>query len=235
MVIWGFRRSQLIRDFNDHQDVIKNGEVIFSREYLNAALKPHSWVQVVFASSSRSELGQEPRRYRTWEGTLTVKGARVVSVTTPGFENHNTEMAKIDPNNPNQIAFYTQTRGRGDVMLIELVGANLNTEFDIHLDSQSRYYGQTSSNSADFKVSLKSMPDGRLEHELEEWTHTDKVILQKVNRDGKREQAFQYTDIGSQSPEDYYYFRVTQLDGARAWSSPFWVGGKKRGETFIKN
>ena len=27
---------------------------------------------------------------------------------------------------------------------------------------------------------------------------------------------------------DYYYVRVTQLDGARAWTSPFWVGGKGR-------
>jgi hypothetical protein len=61
------------------------------------------------------------------------------------------------------------------------------------------------------------------------------VVLHKVNRDGKREQVFQYTDIDSPSPVDYYYFRVTQLDGARAWSSPFWVGGKKRGGTLKKN
>jgi len=25
---------------------------------------------------------------------------------------------------------------------------------------------------------------------------------------------------------DYYYLRVTQLDGARAWSSSIWVGGE---------
>jgi len=212
-------------------DVIKNGEMIFSREYLNAALKSHSWVRLAFASSSRSEWGQVPRQYRTWEGTLTVKGARIVSVTTPGFENHNTEKAEIDPNNPNQITFYTQTRGREDIMLIELEGANLNTEFHIHLNSQNRYYAQAGSNSADIKVSLKDILDGRLEHGLEEGDHTDKVILQNVNRDGKREQAFQYTDIDSPSPGDYYYFRVTQLDGACAWSSPFWVGNKKKEDT----
>jgi hypothetical protein len=40
------------------------------------------------------------------------------------------------------------------------------------------------------------------------------------------EQEFQYVDLDSPAPGDYYYVRVTQLDGAQAWSSPFWVGSK---------
>ena len=35
---------------------------------------------------------------------------------------------------------------------------------------------------------------------------------------------FEYTDLEDPKPGDYYYIRVTQLDGGRAWSSPFWIG-----------
>ena len=79
-------------------------------------------------------------------------------------------------------------------------------------------------------MSLKDMLEGRLEHELHEGNHTDKVILQNVIHDGEMERVFQYTDTDSPSPGDYYYIRVTQLDGAQAWSSPFWVGNQKRGK-----
>ena len=36
---------------------------------------------------------------------------------------------------------------------------------------------------------------------------------------------FEYTDTESAEEGDYYYVRVTQLDGGMAWSSPIWVGG----------
>ena len=35
---------------------------------------------------------------------------------------------------------------------------------------------------------------------------------------------FTFTDLGEARDGDYYYVRVTQLDGTQAWSSPFWVG-----------
>ena len=34
-----------------------------------------------------------------------------------------------------------------------------------------------------------------------------------------------FVDRG-QAGSDYYYVRVTQLNGAHAWSSPVWVGGE---------
>ena len=36
--------------------------------------------------------------------------------------------------------------------------------------------------------------------------------------------AIDYTDSDSPEQGDYYYVRVTQLDGGMAWSSPIWVG-----------
>ena len=37
---------------------------------------------------------------------------------------------------------------------------------------------------------------------------------------------FSFTDRGGPD-DDYYYVRVEQLDGHRAWSSPWWVGGER--------
>jgi len=34
-----------------------------------------------------------------------------------------------------------------------------------------------------------------------------------------------FTDTGLMQPENYYYLRVTQIDGEMAWSSPIWVQG----------
>ncbi len=36
----------------------------------------------------------------------------------------------------------------------------------------------------------------------------------------------EFTDLDGVAPGDYYYVRVTQLDGGLAFSSPFWVGRK---------
>ena len=34
---------------------------------------------------------------------------------------------------------------------------------------------------------------------------------------------FTYTDRGPMNRENYYYARITQIDGEMAWSSPIWV------------
>ena len=37
--------------------------------------------------------------------------------------------------------------------------------------------------------------------------------------------SIDFTDTGLMRPENYYYIRVTQIDGEMAWSSPIWVQG----------
>lgn len=214
-------------------DVVKNSEVIFSRRYLTAPIEPHMFVRVAFESSSEAFTYDNPRGYRRWKGTLEVKGAKVVGVKTPGFENRYTEKATIDPQNPNLINFYTETRGRADVMIVELEGGSPNTVFTFHLDS-TREYGASSSliryprylPAEDLKLRFGAMTNGRLVHEFMLDDHTDSLSLQAINPKAAMEQEFQYVDLDSPKPGDYYYVRVTQLDGARAWSSPFWVGGE---------
>jgi hypothetical protein len=75
----------------------------------------------------------------------------------------------------------------------------------------------------DFTLRLADLDHGRLEHVIPIDRHTDRVTLQAIDPEGPLEQTFEYTDTAS-GAADYYYVRVLQVDGSRAWSSPFWVG-----------
>jgi hypothetical protein len=219
----------------DHIDVIKNGEVVFSRHYITAPLESNARVLVGFESSSEvfGEVRDNPRGYRIWEGTLKVNGAKVINVSAPGFENVYTDRVERIPDDPNLIRFRTETRGRSDTMLVELEGASAATTFSVHLEPTTEYGAAPTLvrppadlPAADLRLRLSRLVDGRLEHEFEVAEHTDRITLQVVDPDGALDQEFSYTDLGPTAPGDYYYVRVTQLDGGRAWSSPFWVDEK---------
>ena len=109
----------------DQIEVIKNGQVVYGQDFLSTPLKSRVWIQVAFESSSEvfGEEPDNPRPYRQWIGTLDVGGARIRSVQTPGFDNRHFEFAAIDEDKPSRIRFHTETRGRRDVMLVELEGA----------------------------------------------------------------------------------------------------------------
>ena len=218
----------------DHIDLISNGEVVYSRPYLRVPLEPRTRILVGFESSSEvfGERRDNPRAYRTWNGTLEVEGARVIGLSTPGFDNPYLERAEIDTGNPGLIRFQTQTRGRRDTMLVELEGASRATRFTFHLEP-AREIGMAAGPirrpavvpGADFGLPLSGLVDGRIDHELVMEQFVDRVTLEAVDPDGDLDMDFSYTDLEDHQPGDYYYVRVTQLDGGRAWSSPFWIGG----------
>jgi hypothetical protein len=214
----------------DHIDVIKNGDVVFSRHYLTAPLDPHTWVLVGFETSSETGGAASdpppgsPRQYRIWEGTLKVEGAQVASVSAPGFENAYMERAGRDPDDPGLIRFLTATRGRTDTLLVELEGTSPSTELTLHLEPTT----QISVSAPDLRIVLSDLADGPASRELTaEEPFSDRVTLQLIDPTGAADQEFSYTDLGPFERGDYYYVRVTQLDGGRAWSSPFWVGRKE--------
>jgi hypothetical protein len=80
--------------------------------------------------------------------------------------------------------------------------------------------------AADLRLQLASLVKDRVEHELREGAHTDRITLEVIDPDGALDMDFEFTDLENPRPGDYYYLRITQLDGGRAWSSPFWVGEK---------
>jgi hypothetical protein len=220
----------------DHIDVVKNGEVVFSRHYATAPLDSHTRVLVGFESSSEvfGDGLDNPRGYRIWQGSVTVEGARVVDVEALGFENSYSETVEVDQKDTDLIRFRTETRGRRDTMLVELEEVSSDTVLGFHLEP-SREYGArpplvrsaADLPGADFRLRLSDLVKGRLDHALTVDAHTDRVTLQVVDPEGAMDREFSYADLGPHTPGDYYYLRVTQLDGGRAWSSPFWVGGRE--------
>ncbi len=57
--------------------------------------------------------------------------------------------------------------------------------------------------------------------------YTDRITLHVIDAAAPLDQEFEFTDLDGIAPGDYYYVRVNQLDGGRAWSSPWWVGEKR--------
>jgi hypothetical protein len=222
----------------DRIEVVRNGDVVFGRSYLGAPLEPSATLQVGFQSSSEvffPPLRDNPRPSRVWSGTLEVTGAKLVGVETPGFDNHYSEFARPVEGEPNRVAFNTQTRGRMDTLLLHLEGAGPGTTVRFHLEPTTET-GSKAGNvrppadlpGADFELGLDRLVDGRLEHPFQVDAHTDRVSVQVIDPEAALDREFEFEDLQGIAAGDYYYVRVTQLDGNQAFSSPFWVGSRPK-------
>jgi hypothetical protein len=222
----------------DQIDVVRNGEVVFTRHYLDAPLeRGGSWVQVGFETPSEvfDAVRENPRAWRWWQGRLEVTGARLAELRTTGLDNPIEDWARTDPEHSGAVEFHIGTRGRRDSLLLRLEDAGADTTLRFRLDPTTEwgYLGGTVRPAAeipahDATLRLGDLVDGRLEHDIPVDVHTDKITLQVVDLSRPLDQTFEYTDTAPASGGDYYYVRVTQIDGARAWSSPFWVGEIRR-------
>ena len=216
----------------DRVEVIKNGEVIYTRRMAQATLAPASRVELGFASSSEAFIRDNPRGYREWKGTLDIEGAKLAGIRSY-FDNRFSEFARQDASNPNRIVFSDMTRGRADVMMLDLEQVTPSTRFVIHLD-QSVESGvappQVRPNAtipaATVTLGFNEFSDGLVTRNLPVDRHVDSIFLQLVNPRAAMDGELDYVDRSDPKPGDYYYVRLTQLDGAHAWSSPVWVGGE---------
>ncbi len=225
----------------DRIDVVKNGAVVYSRHYLSREISSTAWVQLAFESTSEVFQWDNPRGYRIWQGQVEVKGARIRELRAPGLDNPHQDQASVNEKDPGRIDFRIFTRGRADILLVGLDGAGPDTTFTFQLEA-TRERGQNQPSPrgnqdlppAQFELRLGDLEDGRTSHELRvpdpstDGEHVDRVRLQHVDLDGSADRTLEYTDLAESAPGDYYYLRVTQIDGRMAWSSPFWVGGKGR-------
>jgi hypothetical protein len=218
-------------------DVVRNGAVVFSRDYATAPLESTSRLQVGFESSSEVftlDAIDNPRPYRIWQGTLEVTEAKVVGVERSGLDNRLLDRLEADPANPNRLRFSIRTRGRRDSIQLALEGASAATRLRFELEPTREYgYGQGGIRQPaeipgeTFELALSGLDRRRLERELPVGPHVDRVTLQAIDAGAPLDQQLEFTDVDGIRPGDYYYVRVTQLDGGRAWSSPWWVGERQ--------
>lgn len=215
--------------------VIKNGETVYTKQPLRSSLGGAAKLVIGFESSSEPFFRDNPRGYRPWDGTLKVEGAELVSMRTLHFDNKHKEWARIEGEVGNMVRFSTGTRGQADTLLLELEGVSPSTTVSFELDS-AREWGKSpipvrpmrEIPARNLRVALSEMTDGFVRKDLSDGIDRDAVTLELIGGDMPMESEIEFSDTGTMVPGDYYYVRVDQLDGARAYSSPVWVGGEPR-------
>ena len=228
----------------DAVDVIKNGRVAYSRNYIAKDVQPHCWVRVAFESSSDVAGYQTPREFRIWQGTLDVQGATLVAAEAQVLENRYYEKVVRDPDEPNRVSFFIMTRGRQDAIALELEGASTQTVIHARLKLKTGLGPKFPGRSIDTALSLGETRRGSIRREFVPKAArgraaggspqssspeiVDALSLKLFDPKDSFDQEFDYVDLSEHTPGDYYYIRVRQIDGELVWSSPWWVGGTKR-------
>ncbi|MBX9602455.1 MAG: DUF3604 domain-containing protein [Bryobacteraceae bacterium] len=217
----------------DQVEIVKNGDVVYGQRFARTTLQPRSRVDVAFYSSSEPFIRDNPRGYREWKGVLEVEGAKLQGFQ-PMFDNRAVEFARLDPANPNRIQFAHSTRGAADKLILDLDQVTPSTRLLIRLETaqehgvsppQIRPNATIPGSTAIFP--FHEMTEGLLTRDLPVDRHADKITVQLVNPEAPLDGSFEYVDRSSPRPGDYYYLRVIQVNGARAWSSPIWIGGER--------
>lgn len=217
----------------DTIDVVKNGEVVWTQDY--ALRNGRAWndVQLDFDSDSDPIFRDTPRGFRIWEGHVEVKGAELVAFSVQEKLNRNADFARVNSANPNRIDFSIATRGLINHLRLNLNGASADTTVEVHLE-EKREGGRAPTivrpnarfPEANVTFVLGDAAKGEAQRDFQVGRYRDRMRLRLVDPAAPMDQTFRYEETAGVMPGDHYYVRVRQLDGALAWSSPFWVGGE---------
>ncbi len=217
----------------DRVDLIKNGHVLTTTHYLTQTRAPEGWLQVALYSQSEDFIRDAPRGDRIWLGTLDIEGAELVSAEAIGLGNYEGEWVKRDETNPKRVLFRMSSRGAEERMLLHLKGVSDATRLKMRTEPTDEegvtfprtYVAAKQIPVVDLDFSFAGFNGGELTRTIPAGRYEDTVALRWIDPKGALDQPISYTDTESPADGDYYYLRVTQLDGRMAWSSPWWVGG----------
>ncbi len=213
----------------DRIEVVKNGKTVYGQDYATGDLRDRLQAQVLFRSASNSP-GEEldlPRGERFFRGTLRVRGATLLGAKGVNLDAPESETFK---QTNHEIAFRFGTRGDADGLLLELSGVSAATVIEVHLNAAQDGVAAGGSKhqpkswpAKDMALAFQDLKKSRLALEFGDSDYTDAVTLQVLRDKGTRQAEFRYRDAEAPKNGDYYYIRVTQLDGEQAWSSPIWI------------
>ncbi len=215
--------------------IVKNGEIIYTKRPSTGSMASKVSVEVAFESSSEPTGRDNPRAHRAWQGVLEVRGAKLVAARPLSFTNPYKERVEIDERDPAKVHFYTETRGRADKMLLELDDVSPSTQLVIRLDQTTEVGGspvmirpRATMPARTLRFPFSRLSQGRAVERMPfgDGPDLDTVALELIGEDAPLDYDFDLVDTSEPAWGDYYYVRVTQLNGARAWSSPIWVGGE---------
>ena len=216
--------------------VIKNGEVVWTQDHSSIASNKRFGAKealyLTFSSDSEPRhLGDNPRGWRPWQGQLQVIGATIEAVSGSDFVNNDIQQLQRDEDNPNVVRFATATRGDSSAIILTLTDIKRSARIAVELEAATEfgsgppiYRRHQKMPEAAFELALNAAKNGQAREALVSDIYEDVVSLQRVVLDGPSDVIFSWQDQGSVQG-DHYYVRVTQVDGAMAWSSPIWIGG----------
>ena len=211
--------------------VVKNGETVYVKRPSIGSLARQSRLVVGFESSSEPFFRDNPRPYRTWKGTIVLKKATLAGLNMLNFDNRHKEFATADGAT---VKFLTRTRGRADTLMLELDNATPSSEITINLDEADEcckapipIRKEMTIPASKVQVKLGDLRDGHLVKQTPFGRDPDTITFQLVGDKQPLDYDIEFVDTGEMNHGDYYYVRVEQLNGARAWSSPIWVGGEE--------
>ena len=213
----------------DSIDVIKNGTVAYTQRYLQSGVSGEANLQVSFEASTDVP-GQRtvPRGDRPWKGVIRVEGAELAGYEEPWYRHPTTYGTRMEGG---RLHFEMHTRGRSTALVLRLRNASADTRIIVDMAPTRERPGSGGYQRTPQRLPAKSetfrlgdLGGGVDRREYQVLEHTDALSAQLVPSDGALDRHFTYADKDSPKSGDYYYLRVRQIDGAVAWSSPFWVG-----------
>jgi hypothetical protein len=211
--------------------LVKNGRDLWTKDVLTDKDGHSSRYLISFQSPTDPVIRDSPRGGRPWRGSITVSGAHFGDVWASSFKNIRAD--SFERVSENEIQFQTVTRGGKKGIVFELKDASSAAHVVIKLEAitevtstpaRLRPIARLPSNQVTLRIA--DLVEGRVDHKLSVDRHVDTVSLRRITADPPLEIDFEYTDAEAPDHGDYYYVRVTQLDGGTAWSSPIWVGGQ---------
>ncbi len=210
-------------------EIIKNGQTIHTAVNEFAA---NNTVNLLWHSLIEREdllnfdAGFWGRRLRIthWEGVISDPDAGLELITPYSFD---FPKDTVLLSTPEKIAWASDTRGDYDGLAFKVAKPNTRLRLTLTCQDHRTYaasrgfirFSGADSNIYHYTFALDDIPETGLEYPTGPLGNITVLRGDPLTR----QMEVHYTDTGLLYRENYYYIRVTQVDGEMAWSSPIWV------------
>lgn len=221
----------------DRIDVMRNGEVEYSKEFLTPAAGEAGAIQLMFFSPTETpgDTVQTPQGSVYWGVWVTVTGARIESFQPLGLDAFSDIYGQTDERT---VYYQGKTRGDFDGMLLKLAGAGADARVtvrfsELHQDQSGTGVGRgvmwssgipSRAKVAEVSFGVNEVATKKLKFDLKPWAT---AFARKVSARRPWDGGFTYKPAKAPAANDYFYVRLTEIDGETAWSSPVWIGAKQ--------